>query len=106
MGWVLGCVGGPTHLCPGSHRLRWSQNIWGVMLVPGPKAVAIAPSRQGPCLGEIPEEWQGWGAGRQGGGPPKQVPFLPPRVLLQELLVFGTFVLKPDLYLQGEKGKE
>lgn len=41
-----------------------------------------------------------------GRGPQEEVPFLSPRVLLQELLILGAFVLKPDLYLWGEKGEQ
>lgn len=89
-----------THPSWDSHHLGWSQDICGVMLIPRSKAVAIATGLgQGSCLGHIPEGWKGWGAGRQGRGSPGEVPFLCPRVLLQELLVFGAFVLKPDLYL-------
>lgn len=108
MSCVLGFVddGGPTHPSQVSHHLRWSQDIWGVMLIPGSKAVAVATGGQGPCLGQIPEGWKGRGAGRQGEGSPREVPFLSSRALLQELLVFGAFVLKPDLYLGREEGKE
>lgn len=75
------------------------------MLIPGSKAVAVATGGQGPRLGQIPEGWKGRGAGRQGGGSPREAPFLFSRALLPELLVFGAFVLKPDLYL-GREGKE
>lgn len=75
-----------------------------MMLIPGSKVVAIATGGQGPGLGQIPEGWEGWGAGRQGGGSPREVRFLSSRVLLQELFVFGAFVLKPDLYLWREEG--
>lgn len=55
VGWVLPGLcrraGGLTCSLPNSHHLRWSQDIWGVMLIPGSKAVAIATSGQGPRLG-------------------------------------------------------
>lgn len=78
------------------------------MLTPSFEAVAIATgsSGQGSCLGHIPAGWKRWGAGRQGGGSPWEVSFLPTKVLLQEFLVFGAFVLKPDLDLGGQKRKE
>lgn len=68
------------------------------MLRPGSKAIVTAIGGQGNCLGEIPD---GWKIGEQGdgGASPREVFFLIPTVLFEELLVFEAFVLKPDLYL-------
>lgn len=95
----------PLHTCL-SHHLGRSQNFYGGLLIPGPKVAAMETTivigcGQVACPGEIPEGGQGRGVGREGGGP-----FLPHGVLLQEFLVFGPFVLKPDLDLGERKKKE
>lgn len=55
LGWVLPglCRTAGDLTCPflDSHHLRWSQDIWGMMLIPASKAVAVATGGQGPCLG-------------------------------------------------------